>query len=322
MSDDRPRICVLGSINMDLVVRAEALPVPGQTLLGGPFAMHPGGKGANQAVAAARMGAEVRMIGAVGDDGYGQQMRATLEGEGIDVAHVRTVSDVPTGVAIITVEAGGENTIVVAPGANGLLRPEDADNAKEAIGWADVLVMQLETPVETVARAAAIAGDEGTTVVLNAAPAMELGRALAAVVDVLVVNQTEATIIAAPSPGPEDMCLERLGFLGFGSVVMTLGADGAAYMHAREKGAAPAYPVEPVDAVGAGDAFVGSMAARWAHHKIGGQIDTVAMVDIASWACAAGALATMGHGAIPSLPRRDAVVELLRSDIGQAGVDF
>lgn len=322
MSDNRPRICVLGSINMDLVVRADRLPAPGQTLLGGPFATYPGGKGANQAVAAARLGGQVRMVGAVGDDEYGRRMLMTLNAEKVDTTGVRIVSEVPTGVAVITVDANGENTIVVAPGANGLVRPEDADSARETIRWADVLLMQLETPVESVARAAAIAVDERTTVVLNAAPARELGREFASAVDVLVVNQLEAAIVAAPSPGPEDMCLERLGFLGFSTAIMTLGEDGAAYVHAKRKGTTPAYEVNPVDTVGAGDAFVGSLAVRWAHHKAGaGEVNETAMVDIVSWACAAGALATTEHGAIPSLPRRDAVVELLRSASARIRVD-
>jgi ribokinase len=308
------RVCVLGSINMDLVVRAPRFPGPGETILGGSFATFPGGKGANQAVAAARMGAQVTMIGKVGADAYGEQMRRVLNAEGIDTSNVLETAGTPTGVAVITVAEGGGNTIVVAPGANAMVSPEDVHAAAGAVRAADVLLMQLEVPLETVAAAAALARRGSKLVMLNAAPARQIPADLLRLLDVLLVNETEGELVtqgiaterpgartpgaAAPDPLPA-----RLAGLGVPHVVATLGEHGAAWVHAGACDAVGAFAVSPVDTVGAGDAFCGTLAATW---------DAGRELDALTSASAAGALATMRAGAIPSLPTA-AEVRALRS---------
>lgn len=320
---------MLGSINMDLVVRSPRLPAPGETLLGGPFSTSPGGKGANQAVAAARMGAEVSFIGAVGDDEHGRVMLETLKGEGIDTSRIAVREGTPTGVALITVAEGqGENTIIVAPGANATVTPGDVEAARGTIGAADVLLIQLEVPLEAVARAGEIARDLGVTVVLNAAPAMRLPAEVLASTDVLIVNETEAAVVGAeafapigPEPEPADeleALLLRAAGLGPGTTVLTAGAAGALFRCGRESaGRVPATPVSAIDTVGAGDAFCGALAVRLAEHQIGDArgagLDRMGLMDAVCWACAAGALATTKNGAIPSLPTRAEVLRLLRT---------
>ncbi len=316
-----PQLCILGSINMDLVVRAPHLPAPGETLLGGPFATLPGGKGANQAVAAARTGSLIRMIGAVGDDAHGQQMRETLAADAVDCSAISTRPGTPTGIAIITVGEDSENTIVVAPGANATLGEPDVLAARAAITSADLLLMQLEVPLHTVTRAALLAKESGVTVVLNAAPACKLPWDLLAALDVLVVNQSEAaTVLAAATMGADaaeialwspERQLEGLDRLGIPCIIMTLGAEGAAISHRRSVRRISSFPITPIDTVGAGDAFCGTFATRWAEHQISGALDPDAIADAATWACAAGALATTRAGAIPSLPARAEVVKLL-----------
>lgn len=325
---DRPRLCILGSINMDLVVRAPRLPAPGETLMGGPFETHPGGKGANQAVAAARMGAEVSFIGAVGDDEHGRSMLAALSAEGIDTSRIATRTGATTGVALITVAESGENTIIVAPGANATVTPADIDAARGAISAADMLLAQLEVPIAAVAHAAQLARDLGTAFVLNAAPApaARLPADLISATDVLIVNETEAAALGASSfapPSPADppadeleAALLRLAGLGPSTIALTAGAQGALFFHGKEaRGRIPATPVEPVDTVGAGDAFCGAFTTRLAEHRINAGragLDRLAVMDAVCWACAAGALATTRRGAIPSLPSREEVVRTLR----------
>lgn len=338
MTEHRARICTLGSINMDLVARAPRLPRPGETLLGSAFSTSPGGKGANQAVAAARMSADVSFIGAVGDDPHGREMLALLSSEGIDTSRILTRPGIPTGIAAITVGDDGENTIVVAPGANATLTPADIDAARPLIAAADILLMQLEVPLDAVIRGAELAHDLGATVILNAAPAHTLPAALLANIDILVVNETEALAAAAslaaspfapsrpldpaePSPLLDelDALIARLGTLGIPAAVLTAGARGALFSRGREPpGRIPACPASPVDTVGAGDAFCGALAVRLAEHQIGGQRtaepgpDRMSIMDSVCWACAAGALATTKPGAIPSLPTRAEVIRLLR----------
>ncbi|KAA0216672.1 MAG: ribokinase [Leptolyngbya sp. PLA3] len=297
------RVCIVGSINMDLVVRAPRLPAPGQTLMGGPFARFPGGKGANQAVAAARAGAHVAMLGAVGDDEHGLAMRTTLSDHAVDVARVSTRSGTATGVALITVDDAGENTIVVAPGANASLSPEAVASAADVIRHADVLLAQLEVPLEAVAKAASIARSAHTKVMLNAAPAQSLPRDLLALLDVLIVNRGEAALIAGRSPEEDPASLAKaLQTLGVPEIVITLGGDGALHAGARTTRIA-AFHVEPIDTVGAGDAFAGAFAAA-----IADKMPTEAALRFAA---AAGALATTKQGAIPSLPTRAEIQHLL-----------
>lgn len=344
MPESRPRICVVGSINMDLVIAAPRLPRPGETLLGGRLERHPGGKGANQAVAAARLGAAVSLVGAVGDDEHGRVLRGVLGEEGVDLTHVTTRPDRPTGVGLITVASaaaqggdGGENTIVVASGANAAVRPADVEAARAAIQSADVLLLQLELPIDTTVAAAGVAREAGATVVLNAAPAASLPDELLSLVDVLVCNEPEAHVLTehldveveavgdaweadgaggageAIDDGPpaHDILLAKLAALGAGASVLTLGARGATFMHRDAGRDVPAFPADVVDSVGAGDAFVGALAVRWAEHRAGGRFGTPEVADAVRWGCAAGSLAVTRPGAIPSMPRRADVARII-----------
>ena len=290
-------MCVVGSINVDLVVRTPRLPGRGETVLGGPFDRYPGGKGANQAVAAARAGASVAMVGALGGDDHGRAMRAMLEGEGIGHGGVRTIEGAATGVALITVEEGGENTIVVAGGANTQVDDATIEAGAPAIRDADVLLMQLEVPIGAAARAAAIGRDGGTRVVLNAAPGAVLDRELLALVDVLIVNRGEAALVAGreATEAPEALA-QALTRLGVGTVVVTLGSEGVVALEEETLHVAPTFRVNAVDTVGAGDAFAGALCARLAE---GADLETAIR-----FGAAAGALATVTEGAIPSLPSR------------------
>ncbi|GIF71312.1 ribokinase [Asanoa siamensis] len=279
---------------MDLVARSGVLPQPGETVLGGEFAMIPGGKGANQAIAAARAGAATRLLGAIGSDAFGVTLKARIDAAGVDTALVRVVYGA-SGVALITVDDAGENTIVVAPGANAaftdLTEPERA-----AIADADVLVAQLEIPVETVTAAARAARAAGTRVVLNAAPARSLPADLLDAVDLLVVNETEADAITGERrPEPLLAVVPR--------AVVTLGPAGAWYVD-RDGASAqvPGVRVDTVDSTAAGDAFTGALAVAWAEGR--------EIVDAVGWACAAGAACARTLGASTALPRRAEIDEL------------
>ena len=307
----RPRICVVGSLNMDLVVQTPELPAPGQTVLGGPFATFPGGKGANQAVAAARTGAHVSMVGCVGADGYGEVLRAGLEAEGIDVSQVLVREGVASGVALIAVAPDGQNTIIVAPGANGTLTVDDIDRAADAIGAADVLLLQLEVPVPAIVHAAMLARRASTRVILNPAPAQPLPDTVLASAEFLVPNETEAAALAGVTPTgwttAEEVALKLVDG-GAHAVAITLGSRGALLRHAGVTYKQSAFPVHAIDATAAGDAFVGTFAVALA--------EGLPAQEAVRWGAAAGALATTQVGAQPSLPARDAIRVLL--DVHQA----
>ena len=297
-----PRICVVGSVNMDLVVATPMLPVPGQTVLGGPFATHPGGKGANQAVAAARAGGQVSFVGRVGADAFGDTLRAGLEAEGIDITNLRVAPEEPTGVALIAVDPSGQNTIIVAPGANAAVTVGDVNAAADRITGADVLLLQLEVPLEVVAHAAALAAGAGVRVVLNPAPAQPLSDDLLACCECLILNETEAEILTGALPTDwesAEAAAARLQEHGVRQVIITLGARGAVLAGPDGVVRQPSFPVAARDAVGAGDAFVGTFAVG-----VGGGL---AAPEALRRAAAAGALATLTAGAQPSLPTAVAV---------------
>jgi len=279
------RIVVVGSANLDLVVTAPTLPRPGETVLGGEFTIVPGGKGANQAIAAARAGGEVAFVGAVGDDDFARPQRDNLVAAGVDVSRLRTVPGA-SGVALIAVDEHAENLIVVAPGANAALTGLDAAD-RAVISAADVLLCQLEIPVETVAQAAATS----TFTVLNAAPARQLPAEVLSTVDLLVVNEGEAEVLAGRAARPEDL-LDLVP-----RVVMTLGAQGAAYADRHGLRLDVAAPrVKAVDTTAAGDAFTGALAVAWAEGR--------PVEEAVRWACAAGAVCATRSGASSSLPSR------------------
>ena len=260
----RASIIVVGSLNMDFVAQVVTLPLPGQTVLGSGFRTIPGGKGANQACAAGKLGGQVRMVGRVGDDVFGRQLRDELESVGVDVSGVSVTPQTASGVALIVVQARGQNQIVVAPGANATLAVSDVETA---IGSASggYLLLQLETPLDTVQAAAAKARQHGATVVLDPAPAQALSPALLANVDILTPNETEANVLlgrAEVSVSLEDApeVARALLALGTGRVVLKLGENGA--MVADRDGVAhsPAPRVDAVDATAAGDTFNGALA--------------------------------------------------------------
>lgn len=279
-------IVVVGSANLDLVADVGDLPRPGQTVTAVSYAEHAGGKGLNQAVACARMGARVAFVGCVGDDAAGLFLRAVLEDEGIDVTRLR-VSGLPTGRAFIAVDRAGENSIVVVPGANATVGVgHDID-----IPPCGLVLAQLEIPLGTVAALMSRARGMGARTVLNPAPAAVLSDELISECDVIAPNETEAAVL-----GGAGNLLAR----GSGAVVLTLGARGARVMTAGSTTDIPAYPVTPVDTVGAGDAFVGAMCAEL--------VRGAPLEDACRVAAVAGALATTVRGAVPGLPSLEKVL--------------
>jgi ribokinase len=300
------RVVVVGSINMDLVVRAPRFPLAGETILGSGFRTIPGGKGANQAVAARRLGAEVAMIGRVGDDAFGVTLRQNLAAEGIRTDRLSADSTQATGVALITVDDSGENTIIVVPGANGRLTPADVEAAQAHITEADILLMQLEIPLDVVESAAQRARAGGTTVILNAAPAQPLPTGLLALVDYLVVNEVEAGLLAGSRAVPPAEAARALQALGARAVVVTLGPDGSLLIdQGGVSVTAPAFPVHAIDSTAAGDGFVGAFAVALAAGT--------SAAEALRWSNAVGALAVTRAGAQPSLPTRQEVEEFLRN---------
>jgi ribokinase len=286
-------IVVVGSLNMDLVVRSPRHPRPGETLLGSEFHTFPGGKGANQAVAAARLGGQVKMIGRVGADAFGKSLIQTLANDGVDTSQVKQIG-AATGVALITVDDAGQNTIVVVPGANGELSPPDLLAAESAFEGASVVVMQLEIPLLTVTFAADLAHRHGARVILNPAPAQQLGSTLLKQVDVLVPNQPEAALLTGSALAGE--AARQLLAAGVHSVIVTMGEDGVLIAEDETQAHLAAHRVTVVDTTAAGDAFVGAFAVALAEGR--------STREAAAWGNAAGALAVTRSGAQPSLPTR------------------
>ena len=262
-------IVVIGSINMDLVLRVPRMPLPGETLTGGAFRTIPGGKGANQAVACARLSGkvagaqQVAMVGCVGDDAFGATLRSALVGDGIIDSHITTLPGVASGIASILVDDNGQNSIVIAGGANDLLSPAHIDAAKALIEQADIVVLQLETPMATVVHAIKLARSLGKTVVLNPAPAASLPEGVLELVDYLIPNEIEAAMLAGVSPEGADAkaLAAALQKLGSDNVIITLGSKG---VHAALYGGDYTFPAEAVKAVdttAAGDTFIGGFVA-------------------------------------------------------------
>ena len=304
----KPEVAVVGSANLDLVVEVETVPVAGETVLGGDLRRIPGGKGANQAVAASRLGRRVAMIGRVGDDDAGTMLRAAMESAGVDTACLLATGDTPSGTALIAVGADGDNAIVVSPGANGHLNSADVEGAAGVLSAAEVVLLQLEVPLEAVSAAVRCARG---TVVLNPAPApaATLPAELLDGVDVIVPNQTELATMAghaglSPIGGvdPETAVALARG-LPVAAAVVTLGAAGAMVVTPTDATHVPAPAVVPVDTTAAGDAFCGALADA----LVGG----ADLVGATRWAVRVGAAATLRHGAQPSLPTRADIEHLL-----------
>jgi ribokinase len=301
-----PRVLVVGSANVDFAVRVERLPAPGETVTGGTLLVDHGGKGANQAVAARRLGAQVRFIGCVGDDASGEGVRQALAGEGIDVRGVVTVPGVATGTALIVVDAAGRNQIAVAPGANWHLTVDRAAPWIEDFAWAQVVLCQLEIPPETVAWALAEAGRRGARTVLNPAPMRPLPPAVLAAADCITPNAGEAErLTGLPLSGPAGAATVGPALLALGPrlAIVTLGEDGALVCEGAGPRIVPAFSVEAVDTTAAGDAFNGALAVGLGEGR--------ELLEAVRFASAAAAIACTRPGAQASLPSRAEVDRLL-----------
>ena len=307
MQSRTPRIVVVGSLNMDLVTRTARRPARGETLLGESFGMFVGGKGLNQAIAAARQGAAVRMVGRLGGDDFGRRLRQTMAAESIDAQYVAEDDSTSTGIATIVVDAEGDNSIIVVSGANGHVGPADVERAAAAITGADVLMLQLEVPLDAVIRAAQIARAADVRVLLNPAPARPLPDELLRLVDVLTPNETETQILTGQRIDDDDTAVRAADALlarGVGAAVLTLGGRGALLADGTQHTRIPGYSVQVVDTTAAGDAFCGALAAQLARGR--------PLAEAVRYANAAGALATTVLGAEPAMPRLETVERLVR----------
>lgn len=299
------RIVVVGSANMDIVMRTRRLPKPGETLIAQVFMTAHGGKGANQAVAAARLGARVSFVGAVGADAFGAIQRDGLAREGMDLTHLKTDTEQATGVAQIVIADTGDNMIVVAPNANHGLLPADIAGLRACFEAADVVITQLETPLETVEAVLRLARDCDLFSILDIGSAMKVPAALIACADLVSPNETEAEAITGVVVDTADTARdagERLLAMGARHVVMKLGARGCLYL-GEATVPMPAFPVKAVDATAAGDAFTAALGVAW--HRL-------PRADALRFANAAGALAATVAGAQPSMSTRAAVLQFLR----------
>lgn len=307
----KPSVVVLGSLNMDFLVRTNRLPAPGETVLGYGFEMIPGGKGANQAVAAGKLGAasvSVRMIGRVGQDIFADHLKASLAGAGVDVSSVHASRSSATGVALIAVDANGQNQIVVASGSNNDLRATDVEPMRRVIHGASVVLFQLETPLETVAAGLRLAREERALTILDPAPAQKLPRDLIADVDILTPNEAEAFMLLGRSPGRISIAAApsvatELAALGYDRVILKLG-DRGCYLHAAGEGLhVPAFEVDAVDSTGAGDTFNAALAIAMAEGS--------PLPHALRFANAAAAISVTRVGAQASAPSRADVDRLL-----------
>ncbi|GMU92084.1 MAG: ribokinase [Candidatus Hydrogenedentota bacterium] len=300
------RVLVVGSANIDLVTRVPRIPRPGESVIGESFATFTGGKGANQAVAAARLGAQTWFAGCVGNDAFGEMQRASLAAEGIDLTYLKSHATEPTGTAVICVADSGENAIVVTPAANGGITPDDAQSLESVMADSDIVLLQLEIPLDTVEAVLALARKRGVTSILDAGPAQKVSARLVELASIVSPNETEAEAMTGIRVNDVEAARHagaHLIELGAREVVMKLGAHGALYMSPVEWFHVPAFKIEAVDTVAAGDAFTAALALMW------GRAPTL---DAVRFANAAGALAAMAAGAQPSMPTRAAVDAFLR----------
>ena len=293
----KPKIVVIGSCNTDMVVKAGRLPVPGETVLGGTFYMNPGGKGANQAIAAARLGAEVTLISKIGYDLFGLQALEIYRSEKINTEFIFTDQKSPSGVALISVDSYGENSIIVAPGASRSLSTEDIDKAKSKLEEADIILMQLEVPIETVEYAATIAKSYGKKVILNPATAPVLRNSFLSCVHTILPNRIEAEMLSGIKVIDEESAwraAKAIGEKGIENVVITLGKDGAYVKEKEEYTMIPAKEVETIDTTGAGDVFCGAFSVYLSENHT--------LTESVEFANAAAALAVTRMGAQSAIP--------------------
>jgi len=304
----RPVVLVLGSVNMDIVT-VSRFPEPGETITSDDFFTAPGGKGANQAVAAARLGADTRMIGRVGGDIFGADLLDSLSSSGVDVSHVLRDEEHSSGLAIINVDPSGQNWIIIVPGANGANGQREVETVRESLVGASALLMQFEIPMEVSLEAARLARARGVRVVLDPAPARPIPTEFYAYVDYLTPNETEAAAIVGfpveDATSAQRAARELLG-RGIGCIVIKMGSRGAFYATQDASEFLPAFQVEAVDTVAAGDAFNAGLAVALA--------DSKELRDAVRWGMAAGAIAVTRPGAQQAMPTRHEVEEFLRRD--------
>lgn len=305
----KPRLVVVGSLNMDLVVPSPRIPRPGETILGGgDLQMIPGGKGANQAYGAARLGADVSLIGRVGGDSFGEKLIHNLNQANVDTRYILHDPDAATGIALIVVEESGQNSIVVSSGANGRLTAEDINRKENAIHAANILLLQLEVPLDAVLQGAKLAKRHGVTTILNPAPAQPLPEELLRFIDYLIPNESETAILSGYGTSTDEEIKQAAAALrgsGIKTIIMTMGSRGALLITETEFCHFPAFPIDPVDTTAAGDAFVASFAVAMAEGK--------SIHEAIRFGNAAGALACTKFGAQPSLPDRQALESLMQT---------
>lgn len=290
------KICVIGSLNMDLVVNVDTMPKPGQTIIGSNFKEVPGGKGANQAVAMTRLNGNVSMIGKVGEDGFGQTLINSLKNDKVDTTYIQT-SKGATGVALITVDKNAQNSIVVSPGANFEVKEDDIDNNIEAIKNSDIVVLQLETPLNTIKYALNKAKELNKYTILNPAPAVKLDDEIIKNVDLLTPNETELEIISGVSIETEEDIQKAAQIMiekGVKELIVTLGSKGSLYINKEKSMFKKAYKVEAVDTTAAGDSYTGALAVALSQDKN--------IEDAMDFASKVGALSVLKEGAQSSLP--------------------
>ena len=297
------KIIVVGSTNMDMVVKTSHIPEPGETVLGGTFFMNPGGKGANQAVAVARLGGDVIFVSKMGNDVFGKQSFRLYDEEGIDTSYILSDDDLPSGVALITVDEAGENSIVVAPGANAALGSAEVAKALKDISGQHIVLLQLEIPLETVHFVVREAAQKGATVILNPAPAASLSSALLQFVDLLTPNETEASILSGikvTNLETAKQAAKAIRGLGVTNVVITMGESGALLLEDDIFYEVPTPKVQPVDTTAAGDVFNGALAVALSEGK---NLHTAV-----GFACEAASISVTKMGAQSSIPYRNELI--------------
>ena len=304
------KIIVIGSTNMDMVVKTSHIPVPGETVLSGSFFMNPGGKGANQAVTIARLGGEVVFISKVGNDVFGKQSSQLLDDEGINTFYMLSDNELPSGVALITVDEVGENSIVVASGANGNFLPSDLEDALDEIAKAGIVLMQLEIPLETVHFVSKYAASKGLQVILNPAPVNELSLELLSYIDFIIPNQHEAEKISGikvTNSNDAEKAARAIHGMGVKNVVVTLGSLGAVICQEGRIQVVSAPKVEAIDTTAAGDVFCGALAVGLSEGRT--------LIESVEFACRVAAISVTKLGAQSSIPyRNESVVESLVID--------
>jgi len=297
------KIVVVGSTNMDMVVKTTHIPVPGETVLAGSFFMNPGGKGANQAVAVARLGGEVIFISKTGNDIFGKQSAQLLDEEGINTYYILSDNELPSGVALITVDQCGENSIVVASGANANLFPPDLESALDEIAKAGIVLMQLEIPIDTVCFIAQYAATRGVRVILNPAPANLLSPELLSHIDIITPNKTEAAMLSGIKVNSIESAKKAAKIIyekGVKNVVVTMGSQGAVICQEGKMHVVSVKKVEALDTTAAGDVFNGALAVALSEEK--------PFVNAVEFACEAAAISVMRLGAQSSIPYRNEII--------------